>query len=102
MIITYINTLGENLNDYLDVNASNYFRIYKGFTMGSRLNYTGPRVHVTANNLTSAVEHHVSFLDKVNKEIILVRIMGPFHQLPIANLHLSPVGLVENQMGDGV
>lgn len=64
-----------------------------------RLNYIGPKVHVTENNLKSACEHHGSLLDKVNQEIISGRIMDQFHQLPIVNLHLFPVGLVRKSDG---
>ena len=30
--------------------------------LGLQLNYTGPKVHVTANNFKSAFEHHGSLL----------------------------------------
>ena len=89
--------LSGYLKHYPDANAALLLRT--GFTKGFRLNYTGPRVHVTSNNLKSAVEHHSSLLEKVNKEIMLGRIMGPFSQLPVANLHVSPVGLVPKSDG---
>lgn len=47
-----------------------------------------------SKNLKSATEHHDHLMDKINKEIKLGRIMGPFDQLPISNLHISPVGIV--------
>ena len=89
--------LSGYLKHYPDANAALLLRT--GFTKGFRLNYTGPRVHVTSNILKSAVEHHSSLLERVNKEIMLGRIMGPFSQLPVANLHVSPVGLVPKSDG---
>ena len=36
---------------------------------------------------------------KVHKEIQSGRIIGPFKNLPLSNLHLSPVGLVPKSDG---
>ena len=44
-------------------------------------------------------EHHYELVEKVNKEIKLGRIMGPLNRLPLANIHLSPVGLVPKSDG---
>ena len=52
-----------------------------------------------SKNLTSATEHHDQLIDKVKKEVSLGRIMGPFKQLPLANLHISPIGLVPKADG---
>ena len=77
-----------HLNDYPDFNATYYLRT--GFTKGFQLNYTVPRIHVTAKNIKLSVEHHGSPLDKVNKEIVIGRILSSFLQLPTAYLKFVP------------
>ena len=62
---------------------------------GFELSYNGPRTHVVSKNLSSAFEYHDELLEKVHKEILSGRIIGPFKNLPLSNLHLSPVGLVD-------
>lgn len=65
-----------------------------GFTYGFRLQYVGPRDHVYSTNLISAEQHGEETLKKINSEIELGRILGPFTSLPIATLRISPIGLV--------
>lgn len=45
------------------------------------------------------MEHYDQLMDKINEEINLGRIMGPFDQLPISNFHISPVGIVPKSDG---
>ena len=66
----------------------------EGFLNGFRLKYTGPRVHRESPNLLSAVQHKDALKDKIQKEINLGRIAGPFKILPISNLQVSPCGVV--------
>lgn len=89
--------LDQYLQSYPDKYAANYLK--NGFSKGFDINYTGPRFHVFSKNLKSAMEHHDDLMDKINKEIKLGRIMGPFDQLPISNLHISPVGIVPKSDG---
>lgn len=89
--------LDEYLQSYPDKYAANYLK--NGFSKGFEINYTGPRFHVYSKNLKSATEHHDHLMDKISKEIKLGRIMGPFDQLPISNLHISPVGIVPKSDG---
>lgn len=65
------------------------------FSEGLRLQYTGPRQAVTSKNLLSADENRLETLAKLQKEIDLGRIIGPFVNKPISNLRISPIGLVE-------
>jgi hypothetical protein len=89
------------LNNYLDCypkpQEASYLK--NGFTKGFQLNYTGPRIHVTSKNLKSAIENQDELLERVHKEISMGRILGPFLEMPISNLHISPVGLIPKSDG---
>lgn len=91
--------MNQYLQSYPDKYAANYLK--NGFSKGFEINYTGQRFHVYIKNLKSAMEHHDHLMDKINKEIQLGRIMGPFDQLLIFNLHISPVSLVPKSDGGG-
>lgn len=65
-----------------------------GFRDGFKLNYTGPRIGIWSKNLHSAQLYKNETLDKLTKEVQLGRMIGPFSQKPIANLRISPIGLV--------
>lgn len=73
--------------------------LYRGFSEGFRLQYTGPRISVWSNNLVSAYQHKAQTLQKIQKEIQLGRILGPFSAKPISVLRISPIGLVPKQDG---
>lgn len=66
-----------------------------GFTQGFRLQYTGPRLPIMSKNLTSAEIHKVETKAKLDKEIKMGRVLGPFKSSPIPNLRVSPIGLVQ-------
>lgn len=66
----------------------------EGLQYGFRLHYTGPRIHRESVNLKSAFQQKGELIAKVEKEIKLGRIAGPFKTLPISNLQVSPVGVV--------
>ena len=72
----------------------------EGFMNGFKLHYTGPRFHRESSNLVSASQHKDELKAKVQKEIDLGRIVGPFKTLPIDTLQISPVGIVPNQTGN--
>lgn len=71
----------------------------EGLTNGFRLNYSGPRVFRESPNLLSAREHHEELKIKIDKEVELGRISGPFEGLPISNLQVSPIGIVPKSTG---
>ena len=73
--------------------------IYNGFKHGFRLNYHGPRVPVFSNNLKSAYQYPKELQFLLDQEIEKGRILGPFAQPPISNLHISPIGLVPKKTG---
>ncbi|XP_062586589.1 uncharacterized protein LOC134248181 isoform X1 [Saccostrea cucullata] len=66
----------------------------EGFEKGFRLGYEGPRQPRFSSNLLSAKTLPNITLEKLNKEISLGRIAGPFDAPPFANMQCSPIGLV--------
>lgn len=70
-----------------------------GFTAGFRLNYVGPRGHVFSNNLLSTKVHKQETFKKLQEEVQLGRMLGPFSKLPISTLRISPIGLVPKSDG---
>ena len=68
-----------------------------GFQFGFPLHYTGSRLPTAANNLKSALEHPDVVRQKIQNEIGLGRIGGPFPEKPISTLRVSPLGLVEKK-----
>ncbi|XP_072025655.1 uncharacterized protein [Amphiura filiformis] len=66
----------------------------EGFSNGFRLGYMGERVTRESPNLKSVADLHDKVLEKIDKEVRLGRIAGPFKQRPLSNLIVSPVGLV--------
>ena len=70
-----------------------------GFKFGFSLNYLGPLGPVSCKNMASALDHKDQLLAKINKEIHLGRIMGPFIVPSFQNFHCSPIGLVPKKQG---
>ena len=70
-----------------------------GFRTGFKIKYNGPREGRESKNLKSALANKEALLEKLNKEISLGRIAGPFTSYPIPNLIVSPVGLVPKSDG---
>lgn len=64
-----------------------------GFQNGFRLQYTGPRNATDSNNLVSALTHKSETLEKLQAEVNLGRMLGPFNEKPISTLRVSPIGL---------
>lgn len=73
-----------------------------GFKNGFSLQYTGIRKKVEFKNMISAEEHAVELHEKINKEIKLGRILGPFPCPPISNLRCNPIGILPKKQGGGV
>ena len=65
-----------------------------GFRFGFSLNYLGPRGPVSCKNRVSTLDHKDQLLAKINKEIYLGRILGPFNVPSFQNFRCSPKGLV--------
>ena len=70
-----------------------------GFKHGFKLLYTGPRSSVFSNNLISANQHSDILEAKLFKEVGEGRMIGPFLDPPVPNLHVSPIGVVPKHDG---
>lgn len=86
---------------YLSVypNQSIADELKKGFRFGFYLHYEGPRISTTCTNLVSVKDHPKVVKEKIDKEIALGRIAGPFNYEPLGNLRLSPIGVVAKKDG---
>ena len=68
--------------------------LLNGFTYGFCMGYAGPRLPRDSLCLASALERPVVVLKKLDSEIALCRIAGPFFERPFLNPQCSPIGLV--------
>ena len=68
-----------------------------GFTEGFKLGYRGPRMPRDADCLMSAKKNVEATWKKLEKEIALGRIIGPYKSRPLSNLQCSPIGLIPKQ-----
>ena len=91
----------EVLFEYLEYypNRSVALELVEGFSRGFPLQYTGPRVSISSQNLVSANQYKAETLNKLQKEVSLGRMLGPFLSKPISTLRISPIGLVPKQDG---
>lgn len=91
--------LVEKLRAYPNVADRNL--LSEGFLYGFSLGYNGPRVPRESRCLPSASCNPENTWRKLNKEISLGRIAGPFSKRPLATLQCSPIGLIKkNQPGE--
>lgn len=72
--------------------------ILDGFRNGFPLNYTGPRVATDARNLRSARRDPEVVKQKIQAEISVGRVAGPFKTRPLPTLRVSPLGLVPKKV----
>lgn len=88
----------ETMCPYLSVyqNKSIANELKNGFRFGFYLHYEGPRI---STNLVSVKDHPKVVKEKIDKEIALGRIAGPFNYKPLCNLRLSPIGVVAKKDG---
>ena len=68
--------------------------LFKGFSEGFTLGYTGPRLPRDSQCLLSAAVRPEVVLKKLEAEIVLGRLAGPFAERPFPHLQCSPIGLV--------
>lgn len=86
-----INVLGQFLEGY-DDHLKTF--LYEGFKQGFKIQYRGPRQQRFCKNLLSVQQHENIVAEKLQKEVSLGRIAGPFNFLPFSNLQCSPIGIV--------
>lgn len=68
--------------------------VCEGFEQGFHLEYKGPRIPRCCSNLQSVRQHADIAFEKLQKEISMNGIAGPFVVPPFKNLQCSPIGLV--------
>ena len=68
--------------------------LLNGFRFGFSIDYVGPRQNFSSSNLLSAITNPKAVDDKLDKEIHLGRIVGPFDTRPFSVFHISPLGLI--------
>ena len=73
--------------------------LHQGFENGFSLNYHRIREFIKTKNMVSAVLKQAEVSEKLNKEIQMGRIIGPFDTPPISNLRCSPIGAVPKKQG---
>lgn len=86
---------------YLSVysNQSIADELKNGFRFGFYLHYEGSKISTTLTNLMSVKVHPKVVKEKLDKEIAMGRIAGPFNYEPLGNLRLSPIGVVAKKDG---
>lgn len=92
-----VKKLSQLLMEYPNNSASKI--IDEGFKYGFPIHYSGPRTPVDCQNLKSVHELPIKTRDKIQSEIDLGRISGPYNKRPISNLRCSPIGLVPKKTG---
>ena len=85
------------LKDY--PNKSDAVFLAEGFEFGFKLHYEGPCYSVESKNLKSVLQNEELAKEKLEQEIALGRMAGPFPYKPISNLRCSPIGLVPKKTG---
>ena len=73
--------------------------LLNGFTHGFKINYEGQRNRCEYRNLLSVIQNPIEAQKRLNNEISLGRMAGPFCHKPISNLRCSPIGLVLKKTG---
>lgn len=74
--------------------------LIKGLRFGFQLQYSGSRLPVRAKNSRSVLQNPGLVLQKINKEINMGRIAGPFVDPPFPTLRVSPISLIPKNDGD--
>ena len=83
------------LNGY---DQTKYKQLHDGFTLGFNIGYEGNLQPVQIYNLKSSSEHPEAIKKKIEKELSLGRIEGPFTQKPFQEFRTSPIGVVEKKV----
>lgn len=87
-----IQVLTRMLQNYPDREISDY--LIEGFSEGFRVQYSGPRLPLSCDNVLSADQYPEVLWETLHAEIELDRIAGPYKSRPMSNLRTSPIGLV--------
>ncbi|XP_048251513.1 uncharacterized protein LOC125379287 [Haliotis rufescens] len=99
-----LNEMAPWLRQYARVNYRDANYLWVGFSFGFKLEFQGSRKGRLARNLRSATHQDTAgyVKQKLQKEVDLGRMAGPFKDTPLDNLQVSPIGLVpKKQPGYG-
>ncbi|XP_048254567.1 uncharacterized protein LOC125381567 [Haliotis rufescens] len=99
-----LNEMAPWLRQYARVNYRDANYLWVGFSFGFKLEFQGSRTGRLARNLRSATHQDTAgyVKQKLQKEVDLGRMAGPFKDTPLDNLQVSPIGLVpKKQPGYG-
>ena len=72
--------------------------LLNGFHFGFSIDYVGPRQNFSSKNLLSAITNPKAVDNKLDKEIQLGRIVGPFDTRPFSVFHISPLRLIPKKL----
>ena len=86
-----VNELDQILDGY---NTEKRRFLVDGFSQGFTLGYSGPREYSFANNSESTIKNSDLVDRKLQKEIELGRIAGPFQHAPFSNFRISPLAII--------
>lgn len=92
-----IEKVSHYLNNYTNRDEANF--LLHGLTLGFKLQYSGPRRPLFSKNLLSASENWEALQEKLDKEVQEGRMVGPFKDPPLRNLHVSPIGVIPKADG---
>ena len=84
--------LAHTLSEYPKKDEAAF--LWEGFNFGFKIPYTGPRIGRISKNHGSASKQPDIIKDRLEEEVKLGRVAGPFNTPPINNLIVSPIGLV--------
>lgn len=73
--------------------------LINGFRQGFRIGYAGPIISNRPPNLQSAIDNPEIVEEKIQNEVALRRVAGPFDHPPFRIFHASPVGFIEKKSG---
>ncbi|VDH94982.1 Hypothetical predicted protein [Mytilus galloprovincialis] len=93
-----VNEVKESLKFYPYKVIAN--ELIHGLRFGFKLQYSGSRLPVNENYSKSVTIHADLVREKINKEITLGRMAGPFDHPPLPTLRISPIFLAEKKNGD--
>ena len=89
------------LRDHLSgINTTELTFLIEGFSKGFHIPFHGQITFHEPSNLKSARIHHAVIEQKIEKELHLGRIAGPFTEKPLPNFIVSPIGVVPKKEPD--
>ena len=90
-----VNELDQILDGY---NTEKRRFLVDGFSQGFTLGYSGPREYSFANNSEATIKNSDLVDRKLQKEIELGRIAGPFQHAPFSNFRISPLAIIPKRV----